>query len=220
VVQAVSKARTEADLSAQLDADLTARLRELSDLKTAIRDADPSARKVLLKALVASAYAHWEGHVKFAANKLFEFVSLRRLPYSSLNQQFYVNAFLVRLGAFVANRPSLRSRCDLVLEVLNSRASQFSQVHPDLVSTGSNLKFEVLQNICLVCGIDPKPFEPHETFIDVFLLRRRNSIAHGDDSAVGEHEVDALVDGVITIMRMFRNEVENKVYRRAYLAQP
>lgn len=215
----MSKARTEADLSAQLDADFTSRLRELSDLKKAINDADPTARQVLLKALVAIAYAHWEGHVKFAATKLFEFVALRRLPYSSLGQQFYINSFLIRLGAFVANRPSLKTRCDLVHEVLNSRGSNLSQVHPDLVNTGSNLKFEVLQNICLVCGIDSKPFEPHETFIDVFLLRRRNSIAHGDDSSVGEHEVDALINGVITIMRMFRNEVENKVYTKTYLAQ-
>ncbi len=214
----MSKARTESDLSAQLDADFTSRLRELSDLKRAIYDADPNARQVLLKALVAIAYAHWEGHVKFAATKLFEFIALRRLPYSSLQQQFYVNSFLVRLGAFVTNRPSLRGRCDLVLDILNSGATNFSHVHPDLVNTGSNLKFEVLQNICLICGIDSSPFEPYQTFIDVFLLRRRNSIAHGDDSAVGFHEVDDLVDGVIALMRMFRNEIENKVYTKAYLS--
>lgn len=214
----MSKARTEADLSAQLDADFTSRLRELSDLKAAIRSADPTARQVLLKALVAVAYAHWEGHVKFAANKLFEFVALRKLSYAALDDQFYVNSFLVRLGAFVANRPSLRGRAELVMDVLNSRTASFSKIHPDLVNTGSNLKFEVLQNICLVCGIDPKPFEPHETFIDVLLLKRRNSIAHGDDAIVGIHEVDSLVAGVTTIMRMFRNEVENMVYTKSYLA--
>ncbi len=207
----MSKARTETDLSAQLDADFTSRLRELSDLKRAIRDADPNARQVLLKALVAISYAHWEGHVKFAATKFFEFVAVRRLPYPSLQQQFYVNSFLARLGSFVASRPSLKSRCDLISDVLTPGVSSFSQVHPDLVNTGSNLKFEVLQNICLVCGIDSAVFQPYETFIDVFLLRRRNSIAHGDESVVGFHEVDELIDGVIQLMRMFRNEVENKV---------
>lgn len=214
----MSKARTEADLSAQLDADFTSRLRELSDLKRAIRDADPNARQVLLKALVAISYAHWEGHVKFAASKFFEFVALRRLPYTSLQQQFYVNSFLIRLGAFVANRPSLKTRCNLISEVMAPAGASFSQVHPDLVNTGSNLKFEVLQNICLVCGIDATIFQPHETFIDVVLLRRRNSIAHGDESAVGVHEVDELIDGVIELMRLFRNQVENNVYTKAYLA--
>lgn len=214
----MSKARTESDLSAQLDSDFTSRLRELSDLKRAIRDADPSAQRVLLKALVAISYAHWEGHIKFAASKYFEYVALRRLPYTSLQQQFYVNSFLVRLGAFVANRPSLKSRCDLISEALNPGGESFSQVHPDLVNTGSNLKFEVLQNICLVCGIDSSIFEPHETFIDVVLLRRRNSIAHGDDSVVGVHEVDKLIDGVVELMRIFRNQIENKVDMKAYLA--
>lgn len=214
----MSKARTESDLSAQLDADFTSRLLELSDLKRAIRDADQNAQQVLLKALVAISYAHWEGHVKFAASKYFEYVALRRLPYASLQQQFYVNSFLVRLGAFVANRPSLKSRCDLISEALNPGGASFSQVHPDLVNTGSNLKFEVLQNICLVCGIDATIFQPYETFIDVVLLRRRNSIAHGDESVVGVHEVDDLINGVVELMRLFRNQVENKVYTKAYLA--
>lgn len=214
----MSKARTESDLSAQLDADFTSRLRELSDLKRAIRDADSNAQQVLLKALVAISYAHWEGHVKFAASKYFEYVALRRLPYTSLQQQFYVNSFLVRLGAFVANRPSLKSRCDLISDALNPGGASFSQVHPDLVNTGSNLKFEILQNICLVCGIDSAIFQPYETFIDVVLLRRRNSIAHGDESVVGVHEVDELIDGVVELMRLFRNQVENKVYTKAYLA--
>lgn len=214
----MSKARTESDLSAQLDVDFTSRLRELSDLKRAIRDADQNAQQVLLKALVAISYAHWEGYVKFAASKYFEYVALRRLPYTSLQQQFYVNSFLVRLGTFVSSRPSLKSRCDLISEALNPGGATFSQVHPDLVNTGSNLKFEVLQNICLVCGIDSTIFQPYETFIDVFLLRRRNSIAHGDDSAVGIHEVDELIEGVVGLMRLFRNQVENNVYTKAYLA--
>jgi len=212
----VSKARTESDLSAQLDADFTSRLRELSDLKRAIRDADPNTQQVLLKALVAISYAHWEGHVKFAASKYFEYVALRRLPYTSLQQQFYVNSFLVRLGAFVANRPSLKSRCDLISDALNPGGASFSQAHPDLVNTGSNLKFEILQNICLVCGIDSAIFQPYETFIDVVLLRRRNSIAHGDESVVGVHEVDELIDGVVELMRLFRNQVENKVNRPGF----
>lgn len=214
----MSKPRTEDELSAQLDSDLTARLRELSDLKRAILDAQPNSRGVLLKSLVALAYAHWEGYVKFSSNKYFEFVALRRLPYASLNRQFYVNSFLVRLGAFATNRPGLKSRADLVNEILTNEPKSFSQIHPELVNTGSNLKFEVLRNICLICGIDIAIFEPYETFIDVVLLKRRNSIAHGDDSVVAVEEIDGLVDDVIALMRAFRNELKNKVYTRSYLA--
>jgi hypothetical protein len=216
----VSKARTEGDLSAQLDADLTDRLRELSDLKRAILDAPPSNRTVLLKALVALAYAHWEGYVKFAAQKYFEFVSVRRLPYSSLHQQFYVNSFLVRLGTFVYVRPSLQNRVALVRDVLEGIDQRFSYIHPDLISTGSNLNFQVLNDICLICGVDTQAFAEHEAFIDVILLKRRNSIAHGDDSTVGLDEIDSLVSTTIALMRTFKNELENRVYEKAYLRAP
>jgi len=214
----VSKPRTETDLSEQLDRDFTTRLRELSDLKRAIRDAHPLSRGVLLKALIALSYAHWEGYVKFSANKYFEFVALRRLQYSALHQQFYVNSFLVRLGAFVINRPGIKGRSDLVKEILGANSGRFSQVPPDLINTGSNLNFEVLKNICLICGIDANIFASQEIFIDVVLLKRRNSIAHGDDSVIALEEIDDLVDGVIGLMRTFRNELENKIYKKEYLA--
>ena len=215
----MSKARTESELSAQLDSDLTTRLRELSDLKRAILDAAPNSRTVLLKALVALAYANWEGFVKYSATKYFEFISIRKLPYTALSQQFYANSFLIRMGSFVTNKPSVKSRIEFIDHVLTASAQRFSHINPDLINTGSNLKFEVLRDICLVCDIDINLFQAHETFIDVFLLKRRNSIAHGEDASIGVDEIDALVDNTIELMRTFKNELENKIYSKSYLRQ-
>ena len=207
----MSKARTESELSDQLDSNLTTRLRELSDLKRAIQDA-PTSQTVLLKALVAIAYANWEGFVKYSAAKYFEFISIRRLPYAALHKQFYANSFMAQLASFSANKPSVKSRIDLVDQILSASAQRFSRINSDLINTGSNLKFETLNDICLVCDIDVAVFQTYETFIDVFLLKRRNSIAHGDDATVGIDEIDALVDNTITLMRTFKNELENKFY--------
>ncbi|WP_334186597.1 MAE_28990/MAE_18760 family HEPN-like nuclease [Noviherbaspirillum sp.] len=55
-------------------------------------------------------------------------------------------------------------------------------------------------------------------FIDVILLKRRNSIAHGEEAIVTIDEIDGLVDGTTSLMRAFKNEVENKIYQKAYLA--
>lgn len=213
----MSKVRTEADLAAQLDSDLTTRLRELSDLKRAIRDAEPSSRTVLLKALVAIAYAHWEGYVKYSATKYFEYVSIRKLPYSSLHRQFYANSFLTKMAAFASNKPNIKARVDFIEEVQASGSQRFSYINPDLINTGSNLKFEILRDICIVCDIDVRIFESHETFIDSILLKRRNSIAHGEEAVVGFDEIDDLVDKTIGLMRSFKNEIENKIYLKAYL---
>ncbi|WP_143129061.1 MAE_28990/MAE_18760 family HEPN-like nuclease [Variovorax sp. PDC80] len=214
----MSKARSEAELSDELDADLTWRLKELSDLKQAIRDAPSTNRKVLLKALVALSYAHWEGLVKSSAQRYFDYITNRRLNYSMLERQMYVNSFLVRLAAFSNQKPALGDRINLVNEILESQDKRFSKIHPDLIHTGSNLKHEVLVNICKICGIDYLQFDGEVAFIDEILLKRRNAIAHGDDSVVAFEEIDHLVDGTIKLMRTFKNSLENKVYEKKYLA--
>jgi hypothetical protein len=86
-----------------------------------------------------------------------------------------------------------------------------------LINTGSNLKFEIFKEICLICGIDHSKFSNKENFIDVILLKRRNSIAHGDKSVVSISEMDELANETIGLMRSFKNELENRIYNREYL---
>jgi hypothetical protein len=65
----VSKPYLEADFSTQITEDRSWRIREISDLKSAIARADDNLRRVLLRALITICYAHWEGYVRFAARK-------------------------------------------------------------------------------------------------------------------------------------------------------
>lgn len=213
----MTKPWTEGDLSSLLDGNLTFRLRELSDLKRAIKDATPLSRVVLLKAVIALSYAHWEGFVKFSADKYFEFIAIRKYKFVDLKPSFYANSFLVRLGTYVHNKPSIKERLDFISRIANSGNDRFAYLNPDLINTGSNLNFEVLKNICLVCEIDTKPFEAEESFIDKILLKRRNAIAHGEEAIVNEDEIDGLINGTIGLMRSFKNELENKVYTKDYL---
>lgn len=213
----MGKPWTESDLSDQLDSNLTYRLKELSDIKRAILDANPLSRDILLKALVALSYAHWEGYVKFSAQKYFEFIALRKLSYEKLDSQFYINSFLVRVGALAQSKHGVQVRTNLIRDILESRSGRFSYVHPTLVNTGSNLKFEVFKDICLICGVDIEKFSDKENFIDVILLKRRNSIAHGDSATVAVDEIDHLADETISLMRSFKNELENRVYMKSYM---
>src|ERR1035441_3183534 len=128
----MSKPYTEADFSAQIDADRSWRLKEISDLKTAAKRADTSLSRVLLRALVTICYAHWEGYVRFAARKYLEHVALRKFKYSDLNRQFFRNYFLPRLATLSTARMSMAGRCDLVDEMLNSSHLRFSRVNHDL----------------------------------------------------------------------------------------
>lgn len=214
----MSKPFTEDDLSRQLQYDRTWRLREISDLKTVTLRADEIAQQVLLRALVTVCYAHFEGSVRFAGRKYFEHIALRKFQYKDLDPQFLRNYFLPRLGALTSDKASIPDRCAMVDEILGSADRRFSRANDDLVNTRSNLNSDVFRDICLVCGVSFAQFEAEIDFIDVVLLKRRNEIAHGEDTRVGIDDLDMLADRTLGLMRAFGNSIENRVVLRQYRA--
>lgn len=212
----MSKPYTDTDFSAQIVDDRNWRIKEISDLKSAIRRGDEGLRRVLLRALVALCYAHWEGYVRFSARKYLEHVALRRFQYGELNPQFLRNYFLPRLAALSTSRASITDRCALVDEILNSETARFSRVNEDLVNTKSNLSFDVFADICIVCGVPPEALADKATFIDVVLLKRRNAIAHGEDTFVAVQDLDEVCNDTIALMRAFGDTLENHVVLQTY----
>lgn len=218
MVSAVSKPYSDEDLALQLSRDLTWRIKEISDLKSAVLLSDNIARPALLRALVTVAYAHWEGHIKFSAQKYLTHVAMRKLAYSSLARQFFRNDFLPKLAAI--GQKNFKERGELVDAILDGGDRRFVHVNESLVNTKSNLNFEVLCDICRVCGTDPTIFVDYENFIDVILLKRRNSIAHGEDTFVGLEDLNSLTEQTIGLMRMFSNDLQAKAHLGHYRATP
>lgn len=214
----MSKPYSEAEFSAQITEDRSWRLKEISDLKAAIIRADDNLRRVLLRALITICYAHWEGYVRFAARKYLEHVALRKLQYGDLDRQFLRNYFLPRLAALSTSKSSITERCALVDEILSSSDRRFSRINEDLINTRANLNFDVFTDICLVCCIPIQSFAEKATFVDVVLLKRRNAIAHGEDTFVGIEDLDGLTNETVAIMRAFGDALENHVYLKDYKA--
>lgn len=214
----MSKPYSESDLSDIFDSDLIWRRKELSDLKAALRTADAAAKPALLRAIVTMSYAHWEGYVRTCANRYFEHLTLRKKPFADFERQIYVNSFLGRLDALYQSRTSIEGRCKIVNDILDGSNGRFSYLNPDLIDTKSNLNTDVTRDICIVCGIDSIQFESKRAFIDVLLLKRRNAIAHGQQSFIDADEVDDLVADILSLMGVFRTLLENKVYTKAYAA--
>lgn len=214
----MTKPFTEADFAAQITEDRNWRIKEISDLKAAIRRGDDHLQRVLLRALVTICYAHWEGYVRFSARKYLEHVALRRFKFGELDRQFFRNYFLPRLGALSNSKSGIAERCALIDEILNSSDHRFSQINEDLVNTKANLNFDVFSGICLVCGVPAEPFAKSSTFIDLVLLKRRNAIAHGEDTLVALQDLDQIVNDTIGLMRAFGDALENHVVLRTYKA--
>lgn len=209
---------TDAEFSAQISADLTWRIREISDLKSAIKSSDTTMRKVLLRALIAICYAHWEGYIKFSANSYFRYIALRKFQYSVLDRQFRLNRFLPRLAALSNSNISIAERCALLEEIIDCSDERYKKVNSDLVNTRANLNFEVFADICRICGIEVKAFEKWATFVDIFLLKRRNSIAHGEDTMIAFEDLVQIVEDTTNLMRLFGNEIENRIVLQLYRA--
>jgi hypothetical protein len=119
----------DSEFSAQVTEDRAWRIREISDLKTAVTRADFNLRRVLLRSLVTICYAHWEGYVRFAASKYMTYVAVRKLRYDEIDRQFLRNYFLPRLAALSASKTSLKDRCALVDEILSASDRRFSRVN-------------------------------------------------------------------------------------------
>jgi RiboL-PSP-HEPN len=212
----MSRPYSETDFSTQITEDRSWRLKEISDLKDAVVRADPNLRRVLLRALITICYAHWEGYVRFAARKYLQHVALRKYQYNELDRQFFRNYFLPRLAALSTKKSSVAERCSLVDEVLNGMDRRFSRVNEDLVNTKANLSFDIFADICLVCGVPTDAFSDKAEFIDVFLLKRRNAIAHGEDTLVGIEDLDQLTTDTVAMMRAFGDALENQVVLKNY----
>lgn len=214
----MSKPFSDVDLSNLLTEDRTWRIKEISDLKSAIIRADMIEKRVLLRALVTICYAHWEGYVRLAARRYLEHIALRRLSYGELNRQFLRNYFLPRLAAVSINNMSIADRCTLIDDILSSSGKKFSRVNENLINTRSNLNFEVFSAICLICDILITPYESKQTFIDVILLKRRNAIAHGEDTFVEVSDLELVANDTVNLMRSFGDDLDNRAALKAYRA--
>ena len=145
-----------------------------------------------------------------------EHIALRKFQYAELDRQFLRNYFLPRLAGLSTSKTSLYERCTLLNDILDSSNRKFSRVNDDLINTKSNLNFDVFTDICLVCCVQLHPFEDKATFIDTMLLKRRNAIAHGEDTFVHIDDRNELSTETIALMRSFGDALENQVSLNSY----
>jgi MAE_28990/MAE_18760-like HEPN len=76
----------------------------------------------------------------------------------------------------------------------------------------------MIKEICLICSVDSSHFETKRVFLDQFILKRRNAIAHGQQEFIQEAGMDDLVADILALMQYFRTLLENKVYQKQYIA--
>ena len=87
----------------------------------------------------------------------------------------------------------------------------------DAISTASNLSSEIFKEITHTLGIDFSTYSTKSVLIDTKLLKTRNEIAHGEYSIFDQEEYIELHREVISMLDLFRNQIENAAINKDYM---
>lgn len=209
--------RTTEQLIDKVAQELVWRRRELTDLRALVqqfRD-EPLRLRVLVRGAVALLYAHWEGFVKASASHYLEYVASTRLPYRRLAANFVGLTLRTKFAELGASEKisSANALADFFCTALDHQARV---PYKKVIDTKSNLSSTVLQDIIAALGLDGSQFATRLKFIDSNLVNPRNHIAHGEAIDLTVDEYLLLHDEVITLIEIFRNEIENASVLRRY----
>jgi hypothetical protein len=88
------------------------------------------------------------------------------------------------------------------------------------VHTEGNLRSEVLRRIMMSIGIDiPAAITVKEIFIDHSLVFVRNEVSHGRKHEVDVLAFESIMDGVLELIGLVRNVIEDAASRKFFLHQ-
>jgi len=210
----VGKVKTLSDMQNALDQEMGWRIKEIGVFKVAAGKNGPQ-HKPYVRAGVALLYAHWEGFIKKSSEIYLSYVESRALRYRELKSCFVVFGLKGRLNTLVESRRSLPNieAMDFIFSQLDETAKlQISHA----VNTESNLTSSVFSNIATSLNIDTSTYETKFNLIDSSLVNRRNKIAHGEFLDIKASEFSSLVDEILTLMRLYKTDIENAASLESY----
>ena len=86
----------------------------------------------------------------------------------------------------------------------------------DAIDTESNLTSKVFANIANYLAIATENYETKFKLIDESLVRRRNSVAHGEYLDLEVDDFRTLADEILQVMRDYKTDLENAASMAAY----
>jgi hypothetical protein len=201
-----------------LNDDLIWRKKEITAYKLAVGNKESGFEKqrAFMRAALTMLYAHWEGFVRQASELYVQHVALQRLRHDQLSVPFLAQAFRrVLAPASLSGKSHLHQ--DAVRFITENLGRQASLTHLNVISAKSNLSSAVLREIVETLGLDYKPYQVKERFIDNSLVERRNMIAHGEYLSFDIEECLDCIKAVENLLEAYKDDVFNAASIKAYL---
>lgn len=211
----MSKIRSAHELSNALDDAIAWRIKEIYDISFAVGKSSGLRDGTLLRAGVALLYAHWEGFVVEAARKYVDFVGSQGIPLRDLSECF-LGLSLRRTIQDAYQSGRAQAYVALGSFVQNELGSRAQPTLGSLISGKSNLSSSVFESIAVAIGIDLTAYKPKFNLIDAELLKRRNSIAHGEYLPVDARQFVGIREQVVELMRSVKKDIEDAASSQAY----
>lgn len=211
----MSKIRGISDLQSSLDAELSWRIKEVSYIQSSIRKSESSAQATYIRAAIPLLYAHWEGFIKRASEAYLEYVANQNLTFDQLANCFVVFGAKAHLHNLVTSKKSTTTIA--AIDFLRNSGATIAKISlSNAVNTESNLSSSTFANIATSLGVDTGKYSAYSNLIDESLLNRRNKIAHGEFLDIEVKSFNSLTDEVLTLLRQYKNDIENLASTSAY----
>ncbi|EOU3063027.1 TPA: MAE_28990/MAE_18760 family HEPN-like nuclease [Yersinia enterocolitica] len=212
------KIRSLLELEEALDNDLAWRKHEISLITGQVSISRKKIRITLIRAAITLMYAHWEGHVKKAAQIYLTYLNHKAPKYSEMKDNFCYISLHERFEDGFSIKKYV-SQKEIFEYISSGLGCNFKVNCEKVVDTESNLKSQVFLNLMYQLGLDTEPFELRQNFIDQKLIKNRNAIAHGE--RVSEQELEeaynVILDNLLIMIQTVHNMIKSSASNNEFL---
>ncbi|MGO2458414.1 MAE_28990/MAE_18760 family HEPN-like nuclease [Serratia sp. BW106] len=208
--------RTVSILFRELTNELSWRKKEIIHLRMEAKGKNGALKKTIIRSGVAISYSHWEGFIKNSTELFLNYLHYQKLTMNSLKLVYTTHVLKKEIHGFSETKDV--DTCLRFLSAMIEKSSNIAVIkHENYVDTQSNLSSIVFDNIAKSIGINTVDYKTYYPYIDESIVNARNDIAHGERLMIDEVQFEQLTEKVMTLMGMYKNDIENIVATKGYL---
>jgi len=198
----------------EIQSDIDWRLKQLKEYEGIVLKLSDEQSKIVLQSFIPMTYAHWEGFVISSIK-----VTSKHLNELDLSNEDYCCTYLTVAYEKTLGNLESSTNFDTRKSHLTNLYVEFNQkvILPLRINTKSNLKFNVLEEICKKYNLNIENFTEYKSAMNE-LINVRNSIVHGENSHSFEKysDVEKYVDLLENLMSDFLNEIQALLKYKKY----
>lgn len=217
------KIKTLEDLQEKIDAEISWRKFELTDIKFDVEDTSSANKKTKERAIkygIVLLYSHWEGAIKKIAEYYLIYVLNLKLTFGELLPNFLAIELNKDFKQLMQSK-KITPYNSLIDEVFNRQDKSPNFKTEKIINAKSNLNSDIFKEIMGTIGIPTTSYESKFTFLDSKLLQNRNFIAHGErfEKMQGITNIDEYIEIheiIVGMIDLFAQEIYDFANKKGY----